>query len=111
MEAQEERRIFERFTARFPVKFQHSREEFGTEVYLRNASAQGVMVTSRQRMFLHDSVSLIVELPDGFAPMKLTGRVVWTRKKVASSWDMGVEFHKTIFMGMHRMFQLSDRRY
>ena len=111
MQDQEERRMFERFMARFPVKFQHSREGFGTEVYLRDASAHGIMVTSRQRMFLQDSVSLVVELPNGFLPMKLTGRVVWAKKKNETFWDVGVEFHKTMFMGMQRMFQLVERKY
>jgi hypothetical protein len=73
MIAQEEdllkdKRLFQRFPARFPVKFKHSRDEFGTEVFLRDASAQGVRFTSKKRMFLHDSVSLLMTLPDEKSP-------------------------------------------
>jgi Tfp pilus assembly protein PilZ len=102
----DEDRLFERFTARFPVKFRHSRGDFGTDVFLRDASALGVRFTTRQRMFLNDSVSLVVELPDGFDPLTLNGRVVWIKRKTPELWEAGVEFHKPDLMKMRRVFKL-----
>lgn len=101
-----ENRIFQRFPARFPVKFKHSRSEFGSEVFLRDASAQGLRLTSRKRMFLHDSISLLVNLPDAKSPVTLNGRVVWTKTKGQDLWDVGLEFHNINFMNLHRMFHL-----
>ena len=100
------KRMFDRFSARFPVKFRHSREDFGTEVFLRDASAEGVKFTTKQRMFLHDSVSLEVKLPDGADPMLLNGRVVWVKEKDPQLWDVGLRFHKVQLMRMHRIFHL-----
>ena len=98
-------RIFERFTARFPVKFRHSRRDYGTEVFLRDASARGMRITTRQQMFLYDTVSLIVELPDGKDPMTLNGRVVWVKKRSDAVWDVGIEFHKVRLLPMHRIYR------
>ena len=53
----EDVRMFERFSARFPVKFKHSRNDFGTEVFLRDASAEGVKVTTKEKMFIKDRKS------------------------------------------------------
>lgn len=99
-------RVFERFSARFPVKFKHSRNDFGTEVFLRDACAEGMKVTTKEKMFLNDSVSLLVKLPDGHDPLTLNGQVVWTKNKTAELWDVGLRFHKVNLMEMQRMFKL-----
>ncbi len=102
---EQENRLFQRFPARFPVKFKHSRDDYGSDVFLRDASAQGARLTSRKRMFLHDSVSLLVNLPDGKEAVTLNGRVVWTQTKGLDLWDVGLEFHKINFMNLHRLFR------
>ena len=107
-ETVKDQRLFERFNARFPVKFKHSRGDFGTEVFLRDASAQGAKVSSSQRLFLHDSVSLLVKLPDGVNPLALNGMVVWSKSRAPKLWDIGIEFHKVDFMGLHRLYKRVD---
>ena len=102
-------RVFERFSARFPVKFKHSREDYGSQVFLRDASARGARFSTSQKMFLHDSISLEVKLPDGNAPMVLNGRVVWTKTKETNQWDVGMEFHKVNLMSMQRLYRLVEK--
>ena len=99
-------RIFQRFQARFPTKFKHSRDDYGTDVFLRDVSAQGVKVTTKKRMFLHDSVSLLVSLPDDKTPLTINGRIIWTKTKGPDLWDVGLEFHKVNFMNLHRVFKI-----
>ena len=99
-------RVFERFSARFPVKFKHSHNDFGTEVFLRDASAEGAKVATKEKMFLNDSVSLLVKLPDGHEPLTLNGQVVWTKSKSPDLWEVGLKFHKVNLMEMQRMFKL-----
>lgn len=101
-----DKRVFQRFSARFPVKFKHAREDYGTDVFLRDASAQGVQLTTKKRMYLHDSISVLVNLPDDKLPLTLNGRVVWMKTKGPDSWDVGVEFHKINFMNLHRIFRI-----
>jgi Tfp pilus assembly protein PilZ len=104
----EDRRIFERFSARFPVKFKDERENYGTEVSLRDASAQGMRILSKERFFLEDQISLEVELPDGGEPMVLSGRVIWVKSSDSSLWDIGVQFHQVNFLKMQRLFKLTE---
>ncbi len=100
-----EHRLFERFSARFPVKFRHTRSEYGYDVFLRDASACGVRISTRERIFLNDSVSLEVKIPDGSQPVKLNGRVVWLQTKSPTLWDVGVELHEINLMEMQRIFR------
>ena len=104
----DERRTFERFSARFPVKFKDTRESYGTEVFLRDASAQGLRILSKERFFLEDLLTLEVELPDGGEPMVLSGNVVWAKLVNLSLWDLGIQFPQVDFLKMQRLFKLTD---
>ncbi len=101
----DDRRLFERFSARFPVKFEYESGDFGSSVFMRDASAGGVKFTSRQKMYLHDGVALEVKLPDAVKPLRLNGRVVWAKTIGPDLWDIGIEFHKVDFMKMHRVYK------
>ncbi|MCC6758793.1 MAG: PilZ domain-containing protein [Candidatus Omnitrophica bacterium] len=100
-----ENRLFERFSARFPVKFRHTRSDYGSDVFLRDASARGVKISTREKVFLNDSVSLEVKIPDGSEPVTLNGRVVWLHSKSPSLWEAGVELHEINLMEMQRIFK------
>jgi len=102
-----ERRIFERFSAKFPVKFKDSRDDYGTDVFLRDASASGARIVTIERMFLDDPVDLEVEVPDGGSPMVLRGKVVWSRPANASMWDVGLAFPEVNFIKMSRLYKFS----
>ena len=102
----DERRLFERFGARYPAKFKDSYNDYGTDVFLRDASATGVRINTRDRMFLDDPVALEVELPDGGPPMVLAGKVVWTRP-AGQAWDVGVQFPQVDLMRTHRLFKFA----
>ena len=101
----QERRLFERFSARFPAKFQHEVGDYGNSVFMRDASAGGLKVTARQKLFLHDAVSLEIKLPDLARPFRLNGRVVWTQDAGPDLWNVGVEFHKIDLMRLHRIYK------
>ncbi len=101
----EDRRIFERFIARFPVKFRDSYKGYGTNVSLRNASAQGIKITTKEQLFVNDSVTLEIELPDCKRPMTLKGQVVWVANDTESGMrDVGVKFHAVDLLHMSRLF-------
>jgi hypothetical protein len=104
-EIREDRRIFERFPARFPVRFRHLPQDYGINVFLRNASAQGVHITSRSRLYIHDSISLEIKLPDNSQPLVLNAQAVWIRPQYPMVWDVGLEFHKIDLMLIQRMYR------
>ncbi|MEI6438362.1 MAG: PilZ domain-containing protein [Candidatus Omnitrophota bacterium] len=98
-----ERRLFERFDARFPTRLRDSSIDYGTDVYLKDASGTGIRLTSRQRMYIDDIISLEVKMPDGLEPVVLNGRVRWVHEVMGDLWEVGVEYHKVDFMRMHRL--------
>ena len=105
---EDSRRVYERFPSRFPAKFKDTRSDYGSDVYLRNASAGGVRITTKQRLYLNDNVTLEVELPDGKGPMTIRGEVAWIKSKNAEMWDVGVKFHKVVLMDLWRAFKYSE---
>ena len=93
-----ERRIYERFHARFPAKFKDTRGDFGRDVFLRDASASGVNILTRDRMFFNDRITLEVELPNSSTPLVLNGKIVWSKPANTSMWESGLQFDDIKFM-------------
>ena len=101
----DDRRVFDRFTARFPVKFKESKEDFGNNVFLRDVSAEGAKIATKERLSVNGRVDLLVELPDGHDPLLLSGKVMWLRGENPNTWDAGVRFDKIDFMATQRVFK------
>lgn len=102
---QAERRLYERFPARFPAKFKDARADFGQEVVLRDASASGINILTRERMFFNDKIAIEIELPDNESPLVLNGRIVWSKPANASAWESGMQFEQVNFMKMQRLYK------
>ena len=108
VQTMQNRRIFDRFSAKFPVKFKDERKDFGTEVFLRDASAQGIRLITKERFFLNDQLAVEVALPDGGEPMVLKGHVVWVKLLNLSLWEIGVEFSEVRLIKMQRLLKLTE---
>ena len=109
---QKDKRLFERFSARFPVKFKDGREDYGTNVFLRDASDQGAKLLSRKRFFLNDYVAVDVKLPDGTDPLVLNGQIIWVRTIEPNMlWDIGVKFPKVDLMKIQRIYKFVEPAY
>jgi hypothetical protein len=106
--SEQQLRLFERFPSRFPARFKDTRTDYGTDVYLRNASLGGIKITTKERLYLNDNVALEVELPDGKEPMTLRGEVVWVKSKEPDLWDVGIKFHKIVLMDLWRPFKCAE---
>ncbi len=102
-----ERRLFERFSTRFPARFKDFRNDYGIEVFLQDASASGIRITTKDRMFLDDPVSIEVQVPDGGSPLELSGRVAWSKPVSANMWDVGLNFPKINLLKMSRLMKYS----
>ena len=101
----DDRRIFDRFTARFPVKFQNSRDSYGSNVFLRDFSADGAKIVTKRTIFINDSIDLVIELPDGHDPLTVSGKIVWAKKTNPASWDAGLKFDRVKFMQTQRVYK------
>ena len=105
MDIQEDQRIFDRFTARFPAKFADSREGFDSEFSLRDVSAQGARLFTRHRRHINDHVCVQIKLPDGHTQLNLNGQIVWIKNQSFNSWEIGLKFENVSFMALQRLFQ------
>ena len=103
----EERRIFERFHTRFPAKFKDSRNEYGTDVFLRDASVSGARILTSERLLLDDPIAIEVEVPDGGSPMVLRGKVVWSKTANVAMWEVGLQFPEINFVKMSRLLKFA----
>ena len=101
----DDRRKFDRVLARFPTKIKDSRNDFGTDVFLRDVSAEGARVSTRQKMFIHDSIAIQVKLPDGYDSLVLNGEVVWLKNQSDRTFEVGLKFHSLELMNLQRLFQ------
>lgn len=95
--------MFERFSAKFPTRFKDTSDDFGVDVSMRDFSASGARLHTRERFFIDDMLSIELELPDGHDPLQLNGRVRWIKTQTPSLWEVGMEFHKVHLMKLHRL--------
>ena len=100
----EEQRTFERFPAVFPARFKGSDEEFGMKVFLRDASAEGGKILSREIFSLNDRVSIEIKLPDNPLPLDLAGKVVWGKRHQENLWDYGLQFAHIDLVKLARLY-------
>jgi Tfp pilus assembly protein PilZ len=107
MDSGNERRMFERFSARVPTKFKHAAGDYGTDVSLQDFSASGARLNTRERFFIDDMLSLELELPDGRDPLEVNGRVAWVKPQQRSLYEVGLEFHKVHLMKLHRLVKFA----
>ena len=100
----DEKRTFERFPAVFPARFNGNNEEFGMKVFLRDASAEGGKILSREIFSLNDTVSIEVKLPDNPHAFTVVGKVVWGRRHQENLWDYGLQFLRIDLVKVARLY-------
>ena len=88
----EEKRMFQRFPARFLAKVKDSRQDYGQVLSLRDVSAQGARIRSRENLNLRDRVTVEVKVPDQSLSMILKGDVVWVRQLDSAYCEAGIRF-------------------
>ena len=104
-EEEVDNRLFERFQARFPAKFKDARDDFGSVLNLRDASAFGMRLATKEKLYLNDIVTIEIRLPDGHAPMVLKGEVVWSKSTTPASWEAGIKLNKIDLVHMSRLYR------
>ena len=98
-----DRRLWQRFSAKYPAKLKDSRSTFGERLVLRDVSASGIRLVSQEKFFFNDSVALEIQLPDGYRPMNVKGEIVWLRSIKPNIWDIGLHFYKTDLIHSRRL--------
>ncbi len=103
-----DRRTFDRFPVRFQTKYANSPNDFGTEVFLQNASAEGLRIRTREWLREGDPIHLAIKIPDSDRPLQIQGQVVWIRSLQRDFWEAGVRLSRVRLITMQRLFKYSS---
>ena len=105
LKEQSDRRLWERFPARFPARVKDARDRFGESLTLCDASATGARFQSKERFYLNDSIAIEIQVPDGQDPLNMKGEVVWAREDDNGNWEIGLRFYRSEFMRLTRLYK------
>lgn len=102
----EDRRIFDRFTAKFPVKFINLRENKESEALTEDVSAKGIGFTAKEELQLRTPLEMWLNIPDKGEPLYTRGEVVWSRMVEPNKFRVGVNLEKADLMGLSRVLRV-----
>ncbi len=102
---QEDRRIFERFTATLPVNLidLDAGKESQGETY--DVSAKGLGVVSNEYLKPGNRLELWLNIKDGREPFYTKGSVMWSAQEETGRYRTGILLEKAELMGMARIFR------
>lgn len=100
-------RIFFRnplYDVKTQIKNVNTGERF--EAFLKDLSGSGMGLTSAALCAVGAILEIALDLPDGFGPLKLLGRVVWSKEEDISGCRSGVAILNPRFMSVSRILKL-----
>lgn len=104
-EKMDDRRIFERFQTRFPLRFidlKGNREGSGQT---KDISAKGIGFLTREGLKLRTPLEMWLEVPDKGEPFYTRGEVVWSKMVAPNEFNIGVNLERADLMGMSRVLR------
>jgi hypothetical protein len=103
----EDNRTFCRFTLdRVPVRFKDLKSGTRGEGVCRDFGGGGACIQGEGQMRPKTTFEMWFDFPDGFEPLHLLGRAVWS-KDSGAAWRSGVAFDKQRLMSMSRILKLT----
>jgi len=106
-EKMDDRRIFERFQSRLPVRFidlKGNREGAGQTV---DISAKGIGFMAKDDLRLRTPLEMWLEIPDKGEPFYTRGEVAWSKMIAPNEFNIGVNLERADLMGMSRVLRAS----
>ncbi|MBM3250132.1 MAG: PilZ domain-containing protein [Candidatus Omnitrophica bacterium] len=101
----EDRRVFSRFVAKFPVRFIDSKEHREGRGFANDISAKGIGFTAKEELGRGTSLEMWLEIPDKADALYTRGEVVWSRQVEPGKYRIGVNLEKADFMGLSRVLR------
>lgn len=100
-------RIFFRnplYDVKTQIKNVNTGERF--DAFLKNLSGSGMGLAAAAPCAAGAILEIALDLPDGFGPLKLLGRVVWSNEADISGYRAGVAILNPRFMSVSRILKL-----
>ena len=103
-----EQRMFSRFRVNFPVRYRNLNVGRRGEGLCTDIGAGGVSIDMNQEIDPRTPLELWLDIADGFDPINLKGRVVWSRNSGDNS-KTGVVFDCPRLIAFSRVLKLLRR--
>lgn len=100
-----DRRIFERFSANFPVRFLDLNENKEGDGRLYNVSAKGLGLVTKENLKFRTVLEMWLVIPDNGEPLYTRGEVVWSLPSGLNEYRAGVNLDKADLMGLARVLR------
>ncbi len=101
-----EQRMFSRFRVNFPTRFRNLNLGKRGEGKCLDIGAGGVGIESAQVLEPRTPLEMWIDVADGFEPINLKGRVVWSRKAESENYKTGVVFDCPRLIAFSRVLKM-----
>jgi len=101
----EDLRVFSRFAINdVPVRFKDLKIGEKGSAVCKDLSGGGAGIQAQSEVRPRTPLEMWFDLPDGYEPMHLLGKVVWSSQQ-GSSWRLGIAFDRPRLMSMSRILK------
>lgn len=101
----EDRRIFARFSANFPLRFLDLRSGKEGEASTQDIGAKGIGFVTKEQLQPDTLLEMWLQVPDKGEPLYARGGVVWSEMVEPNKYRVGVNLEKANLMGMSRVLR------
>lgn len=109
--AMDDRRIFERIDAEFPLRFLNPTSGKEGRAQTVDISADGLGVVAEERIFTGTPLELWLDIPDQHEPLYTRGEVVWSKPwGTENQQRLGVHLERAELMGLARALWIRKRK-
>jgi len=102
----EDNRIFERFSARFPLRFIDLRDNREGIAEVRDVSAKGVGMVTEEQLLPNTALEMWLQIPDKGEPLYARGQVVWSKPQGINAYRTGINLERADMMGLSRVLRV-----
>lgn len=104
--ASKELRMFSRFRVNFPARFRNLNVGRRGEGICADIGAGGVSLESAQEIQPRTPIEVWIDIADGFDPINLKGRVVWSKRIDSENCRTGVVFDCPRLIAFSRVLKM-----
>ena len=101
-----EQRMFSRFRVNFPARFRNLNVGRRGEGICADIGAGGVGIKTNQEIEPRTPLEVWIDIADGFDPINLKGRVVWSKKTSSENCRTGVVFDCPRLIAFSRVLKM-----
>ncbi|MDD5156012.1 MAG: PilZ domain-containing protein [Candidatus Omnitrophica bacterium] len=107
-ERMQDKRIFERFPARFPLRFLDLKENKESDAEVFDVSAKGLGMVTREQLRPNSTLEMWLKIPDNGDPLYARGQVVWSRPQGLNAYRTGINLERANMMGLSRALRVAE---